>query len=186
MSDEPPFLPDAEPAKELVNGEKLAVIPVTPPQLIIPKRMKRKKFIRTITLKEQHEGGFRETQIPATLRDAKLQQVIMATKLQRSQEDALDDARDSNRILSPMELKGHGEAMKQSSEIMMKAFGAEEAAAQQSSSVAAIGAAVGAGIGAGLSMIARGDPDFATALIAVTKSAKKSRKQEPIDITPIK
>jgi len=185
MSEDPSIPALVEPASDT----QLAPAVVAPPpqaQLVIPKRIKRKKFIRTITLKEQCEDGFRETQIPATLRDAKLQQVIMASKLQRSQEDALDNARDTGRVLSTVELKGHGEALKQSSEIILKAFGAEEAAAQQANNAAAIGAAVGAGIGAGLSMMAHGDPDMATAIFAITKSAKAVRKHEAINITPVK
>jgi len=159
------------------------------PQLIIPKKMKRKKFIRTITLKEQDGDRMRETQIPATLRDARLQQVVLVSKLQRTQERALDSILDDPaRVLSPTEMQGYNNAIKQSGEMMTKIFGGEAAPEQSEANggAATLGAALGAGISAGLSVIAAGDPDLATALIAVTKSAKNVKKHEPINVTPVK
>lgn len=186
MSDEPPFSPDAEPAKD----SKIATVPAEQPHLVIPKRMKRKKFIRTITLREQTTtGAFRETQIPATLRDARLQQVVLVSKLQQTQERALDSILDDpTRVLTHSEMSGLNTAIKQSNEMMTKIFGGEPAAGSEEAGngAATLGAALGAGISAGLSVIASGDPDLATALIAVTKSAKNAKKPEPINVTPVK
>jgi len=164
------------------------IVPVIPPQIVIPRRIKRKKFIRTITLRERNGAGFRETQIPATLRDARLQQVIMVAKLQKTQENALDEILDTNKILTHAEMQGLNNAVKQSSELMTKIFTGDTpaGAVEHNGNSSTFGAALGAGISAGLSVIASGDPDFAAALIAVTKSAKTSRKPETINVTPSK
>jgi hypothetical protein len=184
MSDEP-FTPDGELSQKVEVAVQLPAPAL--PEMVIPKRMTRKKFVRTITLKEiENDGVMREVQIPATLRDARLQQVILITKVQKTQERALDAILDDpNRILSPGEMQGLNTAVKTSGDMMIKAFGGDQSvsASDEVRGAATIGTALGVGISAGLSMIASADPDLANALIAVTKSAKKVKKTEPINVT---
>lgn len=185
MSDEP-FNPDSEPNQKMEVAVQKPQPPALP-EMVIPKRMTRKKFVRTITLKEMETDGVkREIQIPATLRDARLQQVILISKVQKTQERALDAILDDpTRILSPNEMQGLNTAVKTSGDMMMKAFGGDMPVdtAEESRGAATLGAALGAGISAGLSVIASADPDLATALVAVTKSAKKAKRPEPINVT---
>jgi hypothetical protein len=86
-------------------------------------------------------------------------------------------------------MSGLNNAIDQSNKMMIKIFAGEAVPGAQSEGeqgAATLGAALGAGISAGLSVIAAGDPDLATALIAVTKSAKGAKKPEPINVTPTK
>lgn len=156
--------------------------PVPPEQIVpfqpkIPKRISRKKFIRTISLREGIGLGARRVDIPVSLHDVQLKQVVLATKVQDLQEKLLDEAKATDKKFTPGEIGTIISTLKSSRELMMNAYGAPETTAQPTSGSAALGAAIGMGISAGISMM-QSDPILTHAMIAVTKSARESKVTE--------
>lgn len=148
-----------------------------------PRRVRRDKYVRTITLYEKNPdnaSGRRETKIPATINAAKVLAIMTAEKMRSRIEQWLNDVEDLKIRPTPKEYKDMMEALKGCDDIIK---GAMEAPAPKTgtqslilnNSVISTGAAGGA----------NGADNSATHLMSIVTSAAKSANQPRI-VTEVK
>lgn len=103
-----------------------AIIPAAPtPPPKPPRRVKRDKYVRTITLYEKNPdnaSGRRETKIPATVDAAKVLAIMTAEKMRSRIEDWLNQVEDLKIRPTPKEYKDMVEALKGCDDIIKGAM----------------------------------------------------------------
>lgn len=156
-------------------SETALALPASAPPPKPPRRVKRDKYVRTITLYEKNldsPTGRRETRIPATVDAAKVLAIMTAEKMRNRIEQWLNDVEDGKARPTPKEYKDMVEALKGCDDIIkgaMEVPSANKPAGAQSlilnNSVISTGAA---------------GPSPASDLMSIVTSAAKSANQPKI------
>lgn len=106
-------------------SENQIVAAELPPPPKPPRRVKRDKYVRTITLYEKNPDsatGRRETRIPATVDAAKVLAIMTAEKMRSRIEQWLNDVEDGKARPTPKEYKDMVEAIKGCDDIIKGAM----------------------------------------------------------------
>lgn len=158
-----------------------AIVPAAPaPAPKPPRRVKRDKYVRTITLYEKNPDnatGRRETKIPATVDAAKVLAIMTAEKMRSRVEEWLNSVEDGKARPTPKEYKDMMETLKGCDEIIK---GSMEPSTQKTGSQSLIlnNSVISTGVAGGA-----GSP--ATDLMNIVTSAAKSANSPKI-VTEVK
>jgi hypothetical protein len=109
------------------------ILTTTPPPLVLAKqkrKIRRDKYIKTITLFEGHGDERRETKVPATVDAAKVMNVLTAQKLRDRVESALNDSDDKNRPMTPKEYRDLAETLEKVEGIISRSMEAPQASSK--------------------------------------------------------